>query len=134
MRLRMLEYILIVWVSKHVWLICMTFLVMHETFKFVKWHVLTKCLFLVCFALICEYGLILSTYGVLTPFCSFSQTFKVPIVEGSFETTWRRLGYSLSSKWVGPHFLRLMPISCLWSYFVFLRLLCSFTFIWVWLV
>ena len=52
-------YISLVWVSKHVWLIYMTCLIMHETFKMVKYHVSTECPFLVCFALICAYGLIL---------------------------------------------------------------------------
>ena len=57
----MMICILLVWVSKHVLLLGMTCLIMHEIFKRVKWHVLTKYPFLACFAIICAYGLILST-------------------------------------------------------------------------
>ena len=81
---------------------------------------MTKCPFLACFVLICAYGLILYTCGVLTPFSSFFSNILVLIVECSFKTTLRRLGYSLSSKWVGPHFSRATPIS--------FKDLCSFHF------
>ena len=68
----MLGYTLLIWVSKHVWLIGIACLVMHETFRLVKWHVLTKGPFLACFAFICGYNLLLSTGEVLSLFSSHS--------------------------------------------------------------
>ena len=104
------------WLSEYVLMIGMVFLNVHKAFQS-KLHTLMNSPFLAWFHDMCAYSLILSKSGVLTPFSPFSQTIYVPVGEGSLRWLWRRLGISPSSKWVGPHFPRTMPISILWSYF-----------------
>ena len=126
--LNMLKYLLLVWVSKRVWLIGMTCLIMHYTFKRVKWLFFTRCPFLACFALICENGLILSLCGVLTPFSPLFQN-----ILGS--SRWRFIWNDLKKAWIfsiiqvgryslseGDANIFLRKLVC------FLRLLCSFHF------
>ena len=61
--------------NEHVLLLGMACLTIHKAFKKVKLHGLTKCSFLEWFYLICAYGLIHSTSGILTPFLPFSLKF-----------------------------------------------------------
>ena len=91
------------WLVGFAWL-CMVVL------KSVKRHVLTKCPSLVCFALICAFDLILSTYGVLSQFSSF-----FPNILGS--SRWSVLKGYLKKACIldhpsrkGPHFSRAMSI------------------------
>ena len=76
-----------------------------------------KCPFSAWFDLICAYGLILSTNGVLTPFHHFPQYFMFRSLKVFWRRLWRRVGVPNNQSGVGPHFPRGMPLSSLWCFF-----------------
>ena len=122
-------YVIFVLVSKHVWLVGMTFLVMHATFKLIKCHVLAKHTFLACFYIICVYGLIHSTWGALTPFPSlFPIIFSFRSLKYLEDVTEGGLDFLIHPSRVGPQLPRAMTLSRLRTCYEFKYSFLSFLF------